>query len=390
MAFVYCILITYLSIEEGKEEVKFTCKATNAPESADSAESADEEELQAEDRGISIIPAIEIRDKIKYKVETGKKGVEVEVDYKQEFEEVDGEAEGETKTSFKIVFERIVEYIKSMDMSNSTSVEDQAYDWNTDEIVQEVMLEDWAEMSMVVTDGVVSHFYASTEDQMVAFNFSISRADQGEKLTANTMKIDMHIVGFPWTRSDTFLALISTVSSEMEVDVKHDKEASVLVPEDDVQIPFASEVDTIGFVPFGSYKWDGSAEAVESDAPGAMSDLQLQPIAVDKSVNPYEGFITLGKPSKTVQVIATSPLEYGNETTQVIAYSFVGSAAQNASYIYWDPEAGIGYEATDDAEFVMGENGAPMTDFSAAFSTGSGFVAGLVIAVLANLFAVAA
>ena len=334
------------------------------------------------------MPAIEIRDKIKYTVETGKKGVEVEVEYEQEFEEVDGEAEGETSTAFKIVFESLVEYAKANTTSNSSLPEDQAFDWNEDEVVQEISLKDWADMSTVVSDGLVSHFYAASEDQVVAFNFSISRADQNDKLTANTMKIDVHIVGFPWARSDTFLALTSTVSSEMEVDVKHADEANVLLPQDDVQIPFASAVDTIGFVPFGSYKWDGSAVAVDdASEPGVIVNLAEEPVAVEKSMNAFEGFIALGKQSETIQVVATSPMEYGNETTQIIAYSFVGSSAQNASYIYWDPEAGIGYEATDDAEYVMGENGQPMTDFSGSSSRGVIFVG--VIAAIISFFAVA-
>lgn len=334
-----------------------------------------------------MVPAIEIRDKIKYKVEAGKKGVEVEVEYEQEFEEVDGKAEGESSTSFKIVFESIVEYAKSANATNSSLPEDQAYDWNTDEVVQEAFLEDWAEMSAVVSDGLVSHFYASSEDQVVAFNFSISRGDQTDKLTANTMKIDLLIVGFPWLRNDTFLALTSTVSSELEVDVKHNKDANVVLPRDDVQIPFASAVDTVGFVPFGSYKWDGSAEAAESDTPpGTTTNLELEPISVEKSANPYEGFISMAKASETIQVIATSPTEYGNETTQIIAYSFVGSAAQNASYIYWDPEAGIGYEETYDVEYVLGENGAPMTGSSVGFSRGGALV-GVVVAAVVQLFA---
>lgn len=349
----------------------------------------DAEETSAQTRGIVLAPAIEIRDKIKYTVKSDKKGVEVKVEYEQEFEEVDGDAEGESSTSFKIVFDSIVEYAKSNTMDNNSSnlPEDEAYDWDDDEVVQTVELKDWAALSTVESDGMVSHFFASSEDQVVAFNFSISRADQGTKLTANTMKIDVHIVGFPWMRNNTFLALTSTVSSKMDVDVKHDDEASALLPQDDVQIPFASAVDTVGFVPFGSYKWDGAAEVVSTDKEGGLSTNTEEslPLAVEKAANPYQGFVKLNKYSRAIRVIASSPMEYGNETTQLIAYSFVGSAAHNASYIYWDPEAGIGYEETDETEYVLGENGEPL-NLSSSATRGGMVVVGLALAALGHLF----
>ena len=147
---------------------------------------------QAQDRGIFIEPAIEIRDKIKYKVETGKDGVVVKVEYEQEFEETDGAEDeimsGETSTEFEILFESIIEYASS---ANSSTLEEHAYDWESDEIIQTLELKKWADLSTITSDedGVVSHFMASLEDQKVAFNFTISRADQGDKLTANTMKI---------------------------------------------------------------------------------------------------------------------------------------------------------------------------------------------------------
>ena len=50
----------------------------------------------------------------------------------------------------------------------------------------------------------------------------------------------------------------------------------------------------------------------------------------------------------TIQVVATSPSDTMPEEDgrQRIAYSFVGDGAQSASEIYWDAEAGIGYESS--------------------------------------------
>ncbi|CAB9499278.1 expressed unknown protein [Seminavis robusta] len=368
------------TIVEDKDEVAFTCKSTNAPEdySSDSADSED----AASTRGIVLEPAIEIKDKIKYKVETGKKGVQVKIQYEQEYEqeyqEEDGSTEeisGESETEFEIVFDSIIEYAKGETKVANNTTDEQAYDWEADTVVQTLPLDDWNDLSTVMSAGVVSYFLASTSDQIVAFNFTISRTGEGEKLGANAMKIDVHIVNFPWQRNDTYLALVSSVSSELEVDVKHDDEATVLLAQQDVQIPFAG-IDTIGFVPFGSYSWETMAEVVETDAV-IMVDEESTSSTVQKS-----GIIgsAVGKPYQTIQVVATSPVDASsNETTsssfemaETIAYSFVGSLAQNASYIYWDPSAGVGYSESDDAEYqIIGENGDPFeyTQMSSAAAT---------------------
>jgi len=50
--------------------------------------------------------------------------------------------------------------------------------------------------------------------------------------------------------------------------------------------------------------------------------------------------------TKTIEVIATSPSEVGDDMSQKIAYSFVGTGAHLASDIYWDPSTGIEYTSS--------------------------------------------
>jgi hypothetical protein len=405
--------------EEGTEEEKKEQGRRRTVEEVEDVEDEeeeeeDEEQLSPEARGIVIQPTIEIKDKIKYKISAGKKGVEVKVTYKQEFEETGDvapgaeEVEGETKTKFEIVFDRIIEYAKgeeSLIDASSTALE-HAYDWDLDEEIQSFPLDSWADFTAVTTDdGIVSRFSATSEDGIVAFNFSISRADQDEHLTVNSMKIDLHIIDFPWNRSDTYLALISTVTSELEVDMKYDDEATALMDvepihqhvmaTEDVQIPFISALnESMGFISYGEYKWERLAEVViDTDLPnnsvgndGASSMAVGRMADGDESLNVTDTAEEVETPmGQPIEVVATSPVQMGNETFQTIAYSFVGFAAHNASHIYWDPSAGIGYG--DDSEEGASESNGTMNDESAAVS--AGFVSSVVglLSMISLLFA---
>ena len=155
----------------------------------------------------------------------------------------------------------------------------------------------------------------------------------------------------------------------MDVDVEYDDEATVFLNENvvtasNVQIPFASATGTIGFIPYGTYEWESEAEVVDitSDANTNSTEAQTS----EEATATTSGLVMSGvastglfledRSSQLIQVVATSPVGDANETTRSIAYSFLGSAAQNASYIYWDPVAGVDYER----EYVMGSNGQPM------------------------------
>ena len=202
-------------------------------------------------------------------------------------------------------------------------------------------------------------------------------------MTANTMKIDVRILNFPWLRSDTNLALMSTVKSELKVEMTYNEQAQIPVEydrngnvekpskwTDSVFISFDDATTDVGFVPFGDYSWDDEAVATQTNASTTMADLMsaycqaallelyqqqyarssdvinttLPPGCEDATLAPESLYIAEEK--EDIRVVATSPpaFLYGYENHQHIAYSFVGPGAQGAKEIYWDPEAGISYE----------------------------------------------
>ena len=116
------------------------------------------------------------------------------MEYKHEYMEEYGFNEyQDTKTSFEVQFESIIEYAKvDGKNSNDRTLEEQAYDWNSDIIVQSRSFDDWGNFTNVTDTfgGVQSFFSVKNVEKTVEFNFTISRASFGEKVTANTMKID--------------------------------------------------------------------------------------------------------------------------------------------------------------------------------------------------------
>ena len=353
----------------GKQEVKISCKAKPALEVMS--------EEQAMSRGISLQPDEGIRDKIQYKVKTDeKKGIQVKVEYKEEYQdEIPGDLDDDItdiSTQFEVNFDSIVEYAKPAQLAEGEerSDDEQAYDWDRDTILQAVSLTEWQEFTTVEDDesGILSYFSAKSVDGLAFFNFTISRANTG-RANANTMKIDVLITDFPWMRTDTNLALMSTVKSKLKVHMEYNENAATAEQRSDqeqnldkdgnvkskwtrdVQISFDDATKDIGFIPTGEYKWEDLAEAstgyfyssnvtLESDSnPNCSTCVQVPETFEDE------------RSLDTIRVVATSPPQNGNETFQVIAYSFVGEAAQNATEIYWDPEAGISYSAAWGSSF---------------------------------------
>jgi len=344
-------------------------------------------------RGITLQPDEGIRDKIQYKVKTDRKGIKVKVEYKEEYQdEVSGTTEAdisEIATQFSVHFDSIVEYAKP-NSEQSRSDYQQAYDWDQDVILQTILLTEWQNFTTVENDdtGILSYFSARSLDDVAMFNFTISRADIGENANANTMKIDVLISDFPWIREDSNLALMSTVDSKLKVKMDYNEVAAV----DDekrkktkwtreVRIDFNEATTDIGFVPTGDYSWQEAAEAAFAPGYGNVT-IETHPKCFNQSafvkgqstaeILPECAHLVMledlvPEDTNSIRVVATSPPQGTNDTFQIIAYSFVGSAAQNASQIYWDPEAGISYSA------------AWGSAFSALFSIGSAMAVTVVI-----------
>jgi hypothetical protein len=313
---------------------------------------------------------MEIKDEIKFKVSAkGSDGLKVKVEYENEIETTTEETE--TETQFEIVFDRIIEYRKAsssvalLSTSGQTTPDEQAFHWEQDTIVQEWPMEDWEDFTQVVDDGNRSTFSVSTPDAIATFTFTISRATETDVITANKMKIDFELNNFPWAFDDTYVALMCTVQSQRKVEVEFE-DGTDSENTKDVKISFEDATNALGFVPFGAYTWQETAEVM----------------AAAKDTNSDGTNSTTSPMSETIAVIATSPSPNTNdeESSNEIAFSFVGEPAQSAANIYWDPEAGIGYEeATGNVNSPNSPNSGAKP---IAIGTNTLVVAGLVVSAL--------
>ncbi len=239
--------------------------------------------------------------------------------------------ETEYQTEFEVVFERILEYANA-DGSGSL-----AYDWDSDTIVQEVDLKDLGDFADFEDDGNTVTFKLSSLSGHASFQFTISRSTvEGAPATANKMKIDVTLTGFPWQRSDTYLALVCAIESKQKVEVEYE-DGTKKKPQD-VIVGFGESSSSVSspYIPFGSYTWATEATASTPDNT-TNATLITEPVTTD-----------------VIQVLATSPASNGGNV-QLIAFSFVGEAAKSAPTIYWDPQAGVDYlESTSSATRAAG------------------------------------
>jgi hypothetical protein len=332
---------------------------TNSELLLPSAQEDDEVEFECKIKEEDEASDFELKDKIDFKITTGERGLGVKIEYEQEIET--SEIETETETEYEVIFDRIIEYRKA----SATASTEEAYDWDTDEVIQAVSLSDWESFSEVTNnaDGIVSYFSVSSLDGHVTFNFTVSRADQGQRVTANKMQIDFRLVDFPWLRDDTYVALLSTVESKREVDVDYNDDVDEMsLPASrtakDVIINFEEAQNAVGVIPFGEYTWEQTAQVIE------RVSTSNETTAIQRS-----GIGQVDDIPTTISVVATSPtyIENTENSQQWIAFSFVGAAAISASNIYWDPEAGIGYSESASSSGAAGIQSSDADPISSSF-----------------------
>lgn len=336
-----------ITIGQKKDKVEFECKSKTENDMTET----------------------EIKDKIEFKVSAKKDGLKVKVEYETEVETATEETE--TETGYELVFDRIIEYRKiggddmSMTTTNTTTntttvlFEDDAYEWDVDEVVQEWPLDDFDDFSSVTEEGNLNKFSVATKDGIATFFFTIARADTAD-ITANKMKIDFELLDFPWNSTDTHVALVCDVETTQKVEVEYEdedddeeddedndadrkllrqlkksdeeKEKKKKAPKD-IKISFDDAANAVGFVPFGSYTWRKEA----------LAEVPADSVAISRQSGGDDGEVAAGGDHmfQTINVVATtSPAE----DSTMLAFSFVGDGAQLAPDIYWDPEAGVGYE----------------------------------------------
>lgn len=314
----------------------------------------------------------EMQDEIDFTVQASYKGAGVLVEYKQEIDSQ--QLESETETSFEIWFDRIIEYAKANGDASS-----EAFDWQEDTIVKTLYLLEWNDFTEVQTDGMISHFSVSTPQGVATFNFTISRGDKSTTLSANKMKIDFWMRDLTlWKeRQDTYVALLSKVESERNVELDYDdgNHAVESIMPSNALISFAQQqtsgggiVDNDDVIPFGEFSWQTTAQAIDDTTVETANGT----VAVERSAQ-------LGT---TIQVVATSPpvlgeRQPGDKSSEYIAFSFVGEGSRSASEIYWDPQAGIRYGTEASAT-----SGAGVARFVSTLSVVVGSLVGALVLVV--------
>jgi hypothetical protein len=293
-----------------------------------------------------------IEDKLKFKVRVADNGVVIKVSLEQEAETETTETELEI--GFDVRFDKLIEYkkgrvVEEVDAEDKEDSEptavarqagggggggshyDNAYQFGQDTIIQEFDLSDWSGLSPVAESGSGNLLtFNATSFGVAEFAFTIAQATEGA-ISANSMKIDVTIEDFPWMESGSFLALISHVDTEYDVEVEDDSESS----EDGSDTPVADAAmggqaninfsqigGLLGYEAFGRYSWAPTAEATTATNSTDGRELQV---------------------TDTIQVIATIKEGDEGQSKQDIAFSFVGAGASGADRIYWDPETGVGY-----------------------------------------------
>ena len=310
-----------------------------------------------------------MKDEITFKIKYDKDdGLTVKVEYESEIETEETETESETQ--YVVRFDKFIEYAKSASSGSSD-----AYDWENDSVIKEVpLVGDGLNFAFgeLMDDGNTATFTVTTVDETgtmglgaAEFTFTISRGGNDQALTANKMKIDFELMNYEWMQDDTFIALLTSIETEREIDVDHEgkkgKKDDNTVAGDGLTVSFNDVMGDTDMPVFGEFTWaaDATVRTMTNTTNGT------EPVAMSRSGAGLEN-LDATTPATTIQVVATSPRAVegsryldGTKTKgeEKIAFSFIGNAVHLATDIYWDPEAGVGYEsgaATPISMMVMG------------------------------------
>ncbi|KAL7563686.1 hypothetical protein ACA910_004089 [Epithemia clementina (nom. ined.)] len=257
----------------------------------------------------------------------------------------------------------------------STDATSEAFDWQSDNIVQRYSLDGVNMFSEPDESNDTISFTVTDANNTVVFGFTINpggkdlaldannsggrdlAVDANTAIDANTMKIDFELIGFPWMQSDTYVALLCRIVSTQRIAIETLPEPAA--PADDAgrNATEDEEVPPGDTPPLNVTERDLESDPL-LDGPIGKKSLEATDVYVsfDDSIGSSDGVTASGAYSwarearemgsnTILQVVATS-----TEGSDWVAYSFVGPAAHSATDIYWDPEAGISYsEASSDA-----------------------------------------
>ena len=293
----------------------------------------------------------------------------------------------------------MIEYTKKDDDSSIIK----AYDFDNDNIIQSIDLNDWNDIQQTLLDDNVinnetisasSYYYtASMKNDNVKFNFFINQKQKQDvpspphhnDITSNILSIDFWLLYFPWRSStNSYLALLSTVCSSGTTDTltssqqsiyyqlintmdnaiangdiitndptntKNSKKSNINIIFCDPSTTDDSETSSSLLVAIGTYQWPNIASTFYQDdntnpntdetTVSALFNNNNNNNNVDETNNNVNN-------TNTVSVIATSSSnQYDDELT--IAYSFISNDKAGAVHtVYWEPQIGIIYKSLSD------------------------------------------
>ncbi|MCH8905557.1 MAG: hypothetical protein IH840_00580 [Candidatus Heimdallarchaeota archaeon] len=241
---------------------------------------------------------------IEFRAETGEEP-EIELEYSTETDTLEAEFQ------FEVEFERIIEYV-----DNGTS---DGYQVGEEVFIYEIGETDWNDIVHLVTtiDGSeVNIFTAMTTDGVFTIILKISGSitDLGNAtLTPNSLKMDIEIHDFPYTSTDSKLAIKAKVETESESEQRDEStEETSGFGSEEAEI-FIGNAAAQGFFSWAEYALaDGSNVTVITSA-------------LTESDDPDED------------------LEEG-KTSNTMYFSF---NVTNSQDIVWDPKVGVQSQGTE-------------------------------------------
>ncbi|MCH8908125.1 MAG: hypothetical protein IH840_13635, partial [Candidatus Heimdallarchaeota archaeon] len=258
---------------------------------------------------------------IEFRAESGEEP-EIELEYSTETDKLEAEFE------FEVEFEQIIEYV-----DNGTS---DGYQVGEEVFIYEIGETDWNDIVWTVTtiDGAeVNIFTATTSDGVFSIILRISGSitDLGNAtLTPNSLKMDLKILDFPYTASDSKLAIKAKVETEAEIEQRDEStEETSGFGTDEAEI-FIGNAAAQGFFSWAEYALaDGSNVTVITSA-------------LTESDDPDED------------------LEEG-KTSNTMYFSFNGTNLQD---IVWDPKVGVQSQGTQLGLVAIDEKYSSLRDTS--------------------------
>ncbi len=298
--------------DDEHDETKTDDKDENHEDEEDEYEHEEKQELEdVYKRELEIdfeTKKLEITSKYKYEAEDGK---EIEEKFEIEFE-IDDEPEiefeyktesdsSEVKLKYKVEFEEIIEYLE-----NGTTP---GYQHGEELSSYELDDHDWSDMVEEIQGTGVDAIYiynASTVDGVFTLIMKISASlftlENNATLTPNSLKIDIVISDFPYTRDDTSLALKTKIKSKSEQEFESDT--------DEEESGFGDDESQIGLGANGTKGFFSWAEKALAD-------------------------------SVEIDVLSSSLSDSSDEDGEDSKKMYFSFVTINANEIVWDPKVGI-------------------------------------------------